>query len=31
MRHAGVQISSKEVAVKAKFAINDVKNEIFFS
>ena len=29
--HAGVQISNKEVAVKPKFAINDVKNKVSFS
>ena len=29
--HAGVQISNKEVAVKTKFAIHNVKNEVSFS
>ena len=29
--HAGVQISNKEVAVKPKFAMHDVKNEVSFS
>ena len=29
--HAGVQISNKEVAVKPKFAIHNVKSEVFFS
>ena len=29
--HAGVQISNKEVTVKTKFAIHNVKNEISFS
>ena len=28
--HAGVQISNKEVAVKTKFAIHNVKNEVSF-
>ena len=30
-RHAGVQISNREVAVKQKFAKHDVKNEVSFS
>ena len=29
--HAGVQISNKEFAVKPKFAIHNVKNEVSFS
>ena len=29
--HAGVQISNKEVAVKPKIAIHDVRNEVSFS
>ena len=29
--HAGVQISNKEVAVKPKFPMHDVKNEVSFS
>ena len=29
--HAGVQISNKEVAVKPKFAIHNVKSEVSFS